>query len=551
MINFQIIFVFIHRSILRGMKTFLSIAAITILFFCPMIMRAQDTTLQVQAKAVTINEKGSPVVLLGDTLFMIRSSFGAFSAEERAKALTGRLMDVVREEYFYPDSLISFTAEGFNYIMYRQQILVTIQPADTTGTGLSQQEIADRVITLLNDQLAAKSQKFNVTATMKNIGFTLLVLLMLILIIWFLNWLFKRIFRYAEKNRERLFRSIKINEYEFLTAERMQRVAFALLKFLKVVLIIVLFLIALPVIFFIFPTTEGITRSVLEMIWNPLRNILLGIVNYLPKLVTIIIIYFIFRYLIRFIRFLATEVENNALVLPGFHADWAKPTFNIIRVLLYAFMFVIIFPYLPGSDSPVFRGVSVFFGLLLSLGSTSLVGNTVAGLVITYMRPYKVGDRIKMDDIVGDVIEKTLMTTRIRTVKNEEVTVPNSKILTGYTVNYTNATLKEGLIIHTTVTIGYDAPWRTVHELLIRAANRTEGVVSEPKPFVLQTSLDDFYISYQINAYIRKAGGILKIKSDLHQNIQDEFNRSGVEIMSPHYRAERDGNAVTIPEKWE
>jgi small-conductance mechanosensitive channel len=509
---------------------------------------AQDPEQQVTYKGAAIDEAGSPVTLLGDTLFTIRSPYGAFSAAERAKALSERLMDVVRENEFYPDSLTSFYIEKDNYVFYRNKVLMVIQPIDTTGTGLTQDEISEMAITLLLEHLSVKSAKYNIMATVKNISYTIIVFIVLILIIWILNLVFKKIYSYAEKHKARLFKSIRINEYEFLTAEREYEVTLTLLKFLKVALIIFLFLVALPVVFSIFPSTEGVTRRILGMIWSPVRNILMAIVNYLPKLITIIIIYFIFKYIIRFFRFLSREVESGALVIRGFYPDWAKSTYNIIRVLLYAFMFVIIFPYLPGSDSPVFRGVSVFLGVLFSLGSTSLVGNTIAGLVITYMRPYKVGDRIKIDDIVGDVIEKTLMTTRIRTIKNEEVTIPNAKILTGYTVNYTTATLDQGLIIHTTVTIGYDAPWRTVHELLIGAAVKTEGVVSDPKPFVLQTSLDDFYISYQINAYIRNSSGILKIKSDLHQNIQDEFNRAGVEIMSPHYRAERDGNPTTIPE---
>jgi small-conductance mechanosensitive channel len=312
-----------------------------------------------------------------------------------------------------------------------------------------------------------------------------------------------------------------------------------------------IFIVALPLIFSIFPATEGITRKIIGLVWSPVRNILQAVVNYLPKLITIIVIYLIFKYLIRFVRFLSREVENKVLVLPGFYPDWARSTYNIIRILLYAFMFVIIFPYLPGSDSPIFKGVSVFLGVLLSLGSSSLISNIMAGLVITYMRPYKVGDRIKIDDIVGVVVEKSLMITRINTIKNEDVTIPNSKVLTGYSVNYSTPTEKEGLIIHTTVTIGYDAPWRAVHELLIRAAEQTDGVSKSPKPFVLQTSLDDFYISYQINAYIKNAQRILTTKSILHQNIQDEFNRAGVEIMSPHYRSERDGNPVTIPEEWD
>lgn len=525
------------------------ITVIFILLF--QVAGAQDSTSSKGFTGVLVNENGSPVILLGDTLFSIHASFGSFTAEERARSLSSRLMEIVKQEVYYPDSLRTIIIEQDYYILYRGMVVLTVRPADTIGTGMTQQEIVDRSVSIINKNLSEKSVRFNFVSTLRNIGYTTLVVLFLIIIIIILNWIFRRIFNYTEKHKDRLFKSIKINNYEFLTAEREQRVVIAAMKFLKLVLIIILFLIALPLIFSIFPTTEGITRKIIGMIWSPIQDILWEIVNYLPKVITIVIIVVLFKYLIRFFRFLAGEVESKALVIPGFYTDWAKPTFNIIRVLLYAFMFVLIFPYLPGSSSPVFRGVSVFLGVLLSLGSTSLIGNTVAGLVITYMRPYKVGDRIKMDDIVGDVVEKTLMTTRIRTIKNEEVTVPNSKILTGYTINYTTATLEKGLIIHTTVTIGYDAPWRKVHELLIAAANATEGVVKNPKPFVLQTSLDDFYVSYQINAYVKNASGLVKIKSDLHQNIQDEFNRGGVEIMSPHYRSERDGNEVTIPKDWE
>jgi small-conductance mechanosensitive channel len=527
------------------------IISVVIFLLSCLIVGAQDTIKPVTVNAYSIDEKGSPVILLGDTLFLVRAPLGAFTPAERAKAISARLQEIIREEDYYPDSLQVFINGDDYYVAYRNKALFVIQPIDTIGTGMSMEAISGKLISGLNEHLATKSLKFNMLATIRNIAYTLLVVLVLIVIIWFLNWLFRKIFRYADTNKARLFRSIKINTYEFLTAEKEYQVALSFLKILKIGLIVFLFLIALPVIFSIFPQTEGITRKIIGMIWSPIRNILMSVVNYLPKLITIIIIYLIFKYLIRFIRFLSNEVEKGALIIPGFYADWAKSTYNIIRLLLYAFMFIIIFPYLPGSDSPVFRGVSVFLGVLFSLGSSSVVSNIMAGLVITYMRPYKVGDRIKIDDVIGDVVEKSLMITRIRTIKNEDVTIPNSKVLTGYSVNYSSYAVNEGLIIHTTVTIGYDAPWRTVHELLIRAANLTEGVRKTPQPFVLQTSLDDFYISYQINAYIQKASGIVKIKSDLHQNIQDEFNRAGVEIMSPHYRAERDGNPVTIPQDWE
>jgi len=210
-------------------------------------------------------------------------------------------------------------------------------------------------------------------------------------------------------------------------------------------------------------------------------------------------------------------------------------------------MFVLIFPLLPGSDSNIFKGVSVFIGILFSLGSSTAIANMVAGLVITYMRPFKIGDRIKIADVTGDVIEKSLLVTRIKTVKNEIITIPNASVLSGNTTNYSSVAAEKGLIIHTTVTIGYDVPWKDMHAALINAALRTDMILKEPKPFVLQTSLEDFYVAYQINAYTREASRQALVYSNLHQNIQDCCNEVGIEILSPHYRAARDGNTTTIP----
>lgn len=223
--------------------------------------------------------------------------------------------------------------------------------------------------------------------------------------------------------------------------------------------------------------------------------------------------------------------------------------FNIIRLLFFAFMIVVLFPYLPGSDSPIFKGVSVFVGILFSLGSSNAIANMVAGLVITYMRPFKIGDFIKIGDVSGEVIEKTALVTRIRTPKFEDITIPNSTVLSSTSTNYSSNTKQNnnGLLIHTTVTIGYDVPWTEIYKALIDAALKTEMTEKEPKPFVLQTSLDDFYVSYQINVYTKEPTKQPGIYSSLHQNIQDSFNAAGIEIMSPHYSALREGNTTTIP----
>ena len=287
--------------------------------------------------------------------------------------------------------------------------------------------------------------------------------------------------------------------------------------------------------------------TIFSYIWNPVKDILVGIVDYIPNLFTIFIIWYAIKYLVRFVHYLSREIEAGRLKFGGFYPDWAMPTFHIIRFLLYAFMIAMIYPYLPGSRSGVFQGISVFVGLIVSLGSSTVIGNIIAGLVITYMRPFKLGDRIQLNDTTGNVIEKTPLVTRIRTPKNEVVTIPNSFIMSSHTVNYSSSAREYGLIIHSEVTIGYDAPWRQVHQLLIEAALNTPGVIDDPRPFVLETSLSDWYPVYQINAYIREADKLAQIYSDLHQNIQDRFNEAGVEIMSPHYMAMRDGNESTIP----
>lgn len=317
----------------------------------------------------------------------------------------------------------------------------------------------------------------------------------------------------------------------------------------RYVIILLQLLITVPILFTIFPQTEHLAITIFSYLWSPAKLILKGIVNYIPNLFTIFVIWFAIRYVIRGVKYLSDEIESGKLTITGFYPDWARSTYQIVRFLLYAFTIAMIYPYLPGAKNGVFQGISVFVGLIVSLGSTTVIGNIIAGLVITYMRPFKIGDRIKLNDTTGNVIEKTPFVTRLRTPKNELVTIPNSFIMSSHTTNYSASARNYGLIIHSEVTIGYDAPWRKVHQLLIDAALATPGIEPEPTPFVLETSLSDFYPVYQINACILDADQLARIYSDLHQNIQDKFNAAGVEIMSPHYFAHRNGNESTIPKE--
>ena len=253
--------------------------------------------------------------------------------------------------------------------------------------------------------------------------------------------------------------------------------------------------------------------------------------------------------LIRILRVTAQAVEHGDIGFPGFYPEWAKPTSKLITSVLAILALVVMFPYLPGGDSPAFRGISIFIGVLVSLGSSSAMGNLIAGIILTYMHPYRVGDRVRISDTVGDVQEKSLLVTRLRTVKNVEIILPNSMILGAHILNYTVQAEARGLILHTSVTVGYDAPWRAVHKLLIRAAEGTDGILTTPEPFVLQTSLNDSHVTYEINAFTNRPSEMEGIVARMHERIQDEFNRAGVELLSPAYVSLRDGNTVTIPKQ--
>ena len=243
----------------------------------------------------------------------------------------------------------------------------------------------------------------------------------------------------------------------------------------------------------------------------------------------------------------SSSVESR---ISGFDADWAQPTYKIVRLLVVVFALVVAYPYIPGAESPAFRGLSLFFGILVSLGSSSTISNIIAGYSQTYRRMFKVGDRVRIDEVTGDVVEVRLLVTHLHTVKNEEVIVPNSKILSGDVVNFSSLARTRGLILHTTVGIGYETPWRQVAAMLRMAADRTTGLLKDPEPFVRQKSLGDFAVTYELNAYCGNAQAMNALYSDMHRNILDVFNEYGVQIMTPAYEGDPAEPKVVPKERW-
>jgi small-conductance mechanosensitive channel len=357
---------------------------------------------------------------------------------------------------------------------------------------------------------------------------------LLIRLVWFFfTWFKKRLSVYGAKH----FKSLTIKKFHIMDTKQILDILFTVLKAVKYIFTAFQLFLTIPIVFTLFSLTRNLSDKLFGYILNPLKNIAVGIINYIPNIFTVAIVVIITRYVIQTLRFFTLRIEREKLVIPGFYSDWARPTFNILRILLYAFMVAIIYPYLPGADSDAFQGVSVFVGIIVSLGSSSAIGNMVAGMVITYMRPFKIGDRIQLNDTVGFVVEKSAMVTRIITHKNEYVTFPNLMVLSSKIVNYHTSSTEneEGLILHAEVTMGYSVPWPKVHEILLGAAKKTALTEEKPGPYVLQTALDDFYARYQINVYTKAVEKVPAIYSELYQNLQDGFSEAGISLTAPSY----------------
>jgi len=492
--------------------------------------------------------KGYPVIgVLGDTLLLIYSKIGAFTPKERANSISRKVKKLYDDDFLKIDSINVLTLDNTNDIVYGETIIMSISENDALWYGKNMLELATNFSEVIKSSLLKAKDENSILKILMRIGLVLLVIVIAYIVIWSIGKGYTQLLLFINSSKEKWLKNLTYKDYTFITAEQELQVVLFILKIFRWFVYVVFLYITLPIIFSIFPFSRNWADALFQLIWSPFKGVIIAVWEYLPNLFSIFVIYFVMKYVIRFVKYIFHEIELEKLKINSFHSDWAMPTYSIIRFLLYAFMFVLIFPYLPGSDSNIFKGVSVFIGVLFSLGSSTAIANMVAGLVITYMRPFKIGDRIKIGEVIGDVVEKTLLVTRIKTVKNEIITIPNSSVLSGNTTNYSSETTNTGLIVHTTVTIGYDVPWKDMHQALIDAALKTDMILETPKPFVLQTSLEDFYVSYQVNAYTREAGKQAIIYSNLHQNIQDVCNERGIEILSPHYRAARDGNKSTIP----
>lgn len=416
-------------------------------------------------------------------------------------------------------------------------------PAQTTAPGAS---VEEQQGTALLQTIRQSLAQMDMKALLLGLLFAALTTAAFLVVLWLGNRFFQARLERLAAGRSRLVRWSKRRQSVFLNPDRMRILVDSSLRLFRLAFRLALLSFYLPLVLSFFPQTRGLVQRLFLLMLAPLANIWQMFVSYLPKLFFLLMLTLVTWGAIKLARLIFSEIQKGRIRIAGFDPDWAMLTYKIVIFLLVVAAVVVAFPYLPASESPAFRGVSIFIGVLFSLSSSSAISNIIAGIILTYTGAFKPDDLIRVSDTIGVVTDRTLLVTRLRTLKNEEVSIPNSLTLSGQVINYSRMVGTQGLILHTTVTIGYNVPWRKVQDLLLAAARLTPHVRETPAPFVLQSSLNDYHISYELNIYTNQPQAMLDIYSALHQHIQDQFNTAGVEIMSPGYTALRDGNYTTV-----
>jgi small-conductance mechanosensitive channel len=497
---------------------------------------------------------GFPVMLDGKPLFFIRRGVSSFSAEERANTITRRIERIAQNDSIPVENLKIKQIPDDNslYLSLDQEVILTVTEGDAKAYRSTPEVLAQQALQKIQFAITQYRQDRKPEQLLKNIIYTVIASFVFLIISFAVIKISGKLFPFIRRLIESLTPGIQIGNVEIIPSSK---ISFFWLRVLRIIRFFVLFLLLFNYATFVlrlFPWTRVFGESILGYFSQSLELVLSSIGQYLPNAFIIAIIIFITYYLIRLIKPFFTAIERGSLIIPGFYTDWAKPTYNILLVIIIAIAAIVAFPYLPGFNSPAFQGISVFLGLLLSLGSTSAIANVIGGIILIYTRAFRIGDHIQIGDVIGDLIEKNFLVIRICTPTNKIITIPNSSLLSSNVINFSISSreLNRNLIIQTKITLGYDLPWRKAHKTLIEAALKTEHILKEPAPFVLQTSLDNFYISYQLNAYTNQPNLMVIIYSELHQNIQDKCNEAGIEILSPSYTSLRDGNTTTIPENY-
>jgi small-conductance mechanosensitive channel len=490
----------------------------------------------------------APVVVDGETLFSVRG-VTAHPAERRAAEIADRIR-VLAESKFDPRSITLEDRPGATVILADGRLVMAVLDEDASIEQFARRPLAEAHERRIQHALAAYRHDRRPGFLIYHTGYALVAISGLLLA----AYVSRRIVSFLRARVERRYRT-QVEDFQELAfqivkADQIWRALSGLLNLAWLVALVIMVYACVHYILALFPWTRAFANHLLALAMDPLRTLGAGLVGVIPNLIFVAVLILVIHYGLKLTRLFFESVAKGAMTIGGFDAEWAMPTYRLVRLLAIALGAVVAYPYLPGSGSDAFKGISLFIGLIFSLGSSSLIGNVIAGYSMVYRRTFKVGDRVKIGQLTGDVERMRVLVTHLRTIKNEELIVPNSTILNTEVINFSSIARERGLILHATVGIGYETPWRQVEAMLVEAATRTPGVRLQPEPFVLQTLLGDFCVNYEINVYCDTPQVMEIIYADLHRNILDVFNEYNVQIMTPSYRFDPPEPKVVPRDQW-
>jgi len=528
-------------------------ALVLLLLLCSLLLPAglgaAEAPAAKAADASSLEEQTAPVVVDGRVLFKVRGT-SSFPAEKRAQLISDRIVALAADPSFTREALRIDSEPTAEVLMAGSKPVMAIFDADARLDGIDRQMFARGVRSQVGEAVDSWRRDRAPATLQRNALFAFGATLVLVLALWGGVRLLRFLRGLLEKRLHQKIQDLQFRGFKIVRAQQVWGMLTGALSFLWIVVVLIAVYLYLSSVLILFPWTRGLAGSLIALLLDPLRTLGLGFLQTVPKLAFLAILFVITRYLLKLIRLYFRSIADGSAVLPGFDPEWSDPTYRLIRIFLVAFMVIVAYPYIPGSESEAFKGVSIFIGVLFSLGSSSIIGNLIAGYTMTYRRAFRIGDRIMVGAYMGDVEQVRLLVTYLRTPKNELVAIPNSIILNGEVVNYSTLAGKQGLILHTTVGIGYETPWRQVEAMLVEAAARTSGLLREPHPFILIKALGDFCVTYEINAFCEDAQAMNRLYTELHRNILDLFNEYGVQIMTPAYEGDPEQPKVVPREQW-
>ena len=485
----------------------------------------------------------------GRTILRVRGSAG-LPAAERARVIEERIIKLARNPAIPPEAVTLQDTQRGTVVKAGDVLLLTVTEGDAALEEMDRNAVA--LATQNAVQQAVKSWRFerSTERRLRNLYWTIGATLGTALVLWLLGRIFRRLRRFFVERIAARVKAVGVQSFEVIHASQIHAAVAAVPRVGYGLAVAVTVYAYLDFVLQLFPLTRPLGERLFWLIVGPLQTFGLALLRELPNLFFLIVLAIVVRYLLKLMRLYFDAIERGGVQFQNFDPDWAIPTYKVLRIFVVAFAIVVAYPYIPGSESAAFKGVSVMLGVLFSLGSSSVISNIIAGYSMTYRRAFRRGDRIKVGDVIGEVVEPRVLVTTLRTPKNEIVIVPNTEILNNSVINYSAMARETGLILHTTVGIGYETPWRQVEAMLLLAAERTPGLKREPPPFVLQRALGDFCVTYEINAYTNDASSMLRQYSALHANILDVFNEYGVQIMTPAYEGDPAEPKVVRTSEW-